>query len=247
MQGTAHEDMAHEDMGEGATHQERCVMDVMEAIMTRRSVRKWLDKPVPEACVQQILEAGRWAPSAGNFQPWAFIVIQEAETKARIQKIAEDSKNLSRIWAPYFREGGSRGYVVDLRNVPLGIAIFANQRHAPPHTGGEIGHIIGGSLAAMNMWLAVHELGLGACYWSHMMPDYIRVALGVPHHWDFIGLLGIGYTDGDGSPEGYDTSDPKYWERRPLDQIAFYEWYKVGKGEQPPADKLALLREYLHL
>ena len=222
-------------------------MDVMEAIMTRRSVRKWLDKPVPEECVQQILEAGRWAPSAGNFQPWAFIVIQEAETKARIQKIAEDSKNLSRIWAPYFREGGSRGYVVDLRNVPLGIAIFANQRHAPPHTGGEIGHIIGGSLAAMNMWLAVHELGLGACYWSHMMPDYIRVALGVPHHWDFIGLLGIGYTDGDGSPEGYDTSDPKYWERRPLDQIVFYEWYKVGKGEQPPADKVALLREYLHL
>ena len=80
-------------------------MDVLEAIRTRRSVRKWLPKPVPEEVVEQILEAGRWAPSAGNFQPWAFIIIQNAETKERIQKVAEESKNLSRIWAPYFREG----------------------------------------------------------------------------------------------------------------------------------------------
>lgn len=222
-------------------------MNVLEAIHSRRSVRKWLPTPVPDELVEQILDAGRWAPSAGNFQPWAFIVIQDPATKERVQKVAEDSKNLSRIWAPYFREGGSRGYIVDLRNVPLSIAIFANQRHAPPHTGGEFGHIIGGSLAAMNMWLAAHELGLGACYWSHMMQDHIKVILGVPHHWDFIGLLGIGYTDGDGSPEGYETADPKYWDRRPLDEVAFYEWFKVGKGEKPPADKVALLEEYLGL
>jgi nitroreductase len=222
-------------------------MDVLEAIRTRRSKRKWLPDAVPGEVIEQILEAGRWAPSAGNFQPWAFIVIQSAETKERIHKIAEESKNLSRIWAPYFREGRSRGYIVDLRNVPLGIAVFADPRHAPPHTGGEIGHIIGASLAAMNMWLAVHALGLGACYWSHMMPDKMKVILGVPHHWDFIGLLGIGYVDGDGSPDGYDTADPKYWERRPLEEVAFYEWFKVKKGEQPPADKVELLREFLSL
>ncbi len=222
-------------------------MDVLEAIRTRRSVRKWLPQPVPDDVVEQILDAGRWAPSAGNFQPWAFIVIQSPETKERIQKVAEESKNLSRIWAPYFREGRSRGYIVDLRHVPVGIAIFADARHAPPHTGGEMGHIVGASLAAMNMWLAAHALGLGACYWSHMMPDKMKVIVGVPHHWDFIGLLGIGYTDGDGSPEGYNTSDPKYWERRPLDEVAFYEWYSCRKGQEPPADKLALLKEYLNL
>ncbi|HLF27754.1 MAG TPA: nitroreductase family protein [Anaerolineae bacterium] len=222
-------------------------MDVLEAIRTRRSARKWLPKPVPDELVEQVLEAGRWAPSAGNFQPWAFIVIQKPETKERIQKVAEESKNLSRIWAPYFREGGSRGYIVDLRNVPLGIALFADARHAPPHTGGEIGHIIGASLAAMNMWLAVHALGLGACYWSHMLPDKMKVILGVPHHWDFIGLLGIGYVDGDGSPDGYNTSDPKYWERRPMEEVAFYEWYKVKQGEQPPEDKVALLKQFLGL
>ncbi len=222
-------------------------MDVIEAITTRRSVRKWLPNPVPDEVVSQILEAGRWAPSAGNFQPWCFIVIQSPETKERVQKVAEESKNLSRIWAPYFRDGQSRGYIVDLRHVPLGIAIFADPRHAPPHTGGELGHIIGASLAAMNMWLAAHALGLGACYWSHMMPDKIKAILGVPHHWDFIGLLGIGYPDGDGSPDGYNTADPSYWQRKALDQIAFYEWFNVRQGEQPPPEKIELLHEYLNL
>lgn len=222
-------------------------MDVLEAIRTRRSVRKWNSRPVPDDLITEILEAGRWAPSAGNFQPWAFVVIQKHETKQRVQKVAEESKNLSRIWAPFFRDGNKRGYIVDLRNMPVGIAVFADPRHAPPHTGGADGHLIGASLAAMNMWLAAHALGLGACYWSHMMPDKMKAILGVPHHWDFVGLLGIGYPDGDGSPDGYDTADPKYWERRPLDEIAFYEWFDVKKGEEPPAGKLALLQEYLSL
>src|SRR5574341_119093 len=126
-------------------------MNVVEAIKTRRSKRKWLQQPVPDELVEQILEAGRWSPSAGNFQPWAFIVIQDPVTKERVQRVAEESKNLSRIWAPYFREGESRGYIVDLRNVPLGIAIFADQRHAPPHVGGEIGHIIGAILEEITM------------------------------------------------------------------------------------------------
>jgi nitroreductase len=174
-------------------------------------------------------------------------VIQAPETKERLQTIAEESKNLSRIWAPFYRDGGKRGYIVDLRNVPLAIALFADPRHAPPHTGGELGHIVSTSLAAMNMWLAVHALGLGACYWSHMMPDKMKAILGVPHHWDYIGMLGIGYPEGDGSPEGYDTTDSKYWDRRPMDQIAFYEWHNCHKGEAPPAEKLALLKQYLNL
>ena len=222
-------------------------MDVLDAIRSRRSVRKWLNRPVPPEAVQQILEAGRWAPSAGNFQPWCFIVVEQPETKERVQKVAEESKNLSRVWAPFFREGNKRGYIVDLRHVPLGIAIFADSRHAPPHVGGQIGHIIGASLAAQNMWLAAHALGLGACFWSHMLPDKMKAILGVPHHWDFVGLLGIGYTDGDGSPDGYNTSDAQYWERRPLDEVAYYEWYQTKQGEAPPAEKVSLMQEFLGL
>lgn len=222
-------------------------MDVLEAIRTRRSRRKWLDRPVPDELVEHILEAGRWAPSAGNYQPWTFIVVQAAETKERIHTVAEESKNLSRIWSPQYREGGRRGYIQDLRHVPLGIDIFANERQAPPHTSGDLGHVISASMAAMNMWLAAHALGLGACFWSHMQQDKIRVILGMPIHWVFVGLLGIGYTDGDGSPDGYDTTDPKLWERKPLEKIVFYEWWNVQKGQAIPEDDLALLNQYLKL
>ncbi len=79
------------------------------------------------------------------------------------------------------------------------------------------------------------------------MPDKMKVIVGVPHHWNFIGLLGVGYADGDGSPDGYNTADPTYWERRPLDQIAFYEWFNCRKGEKPSEEKLELLKEFLNL
>ena len=223
-------------------------MSILDTIKNRRSRRKWiLDKPVPDAVQKEILEAGRWAPSAGNYQPWAFVVIDNPETKALVQHIAVDSKNLSRIWSPQYREGGRRGYIVDLATMPLGIAIFANDRLAPPHIGGQHGHIVGASLAVMNMWLAVHELGLGACFWSHMGQDQIRVAFGMPHHWDFIGLLGIGYVDDDGSPDGYDTSDPKLWQRKPLDEMTHYNWFKTKQGDAPPAEKVQVVRDYFGL
>ena len=45
-------------------------------------------------------------------------------------------------------------------------------------------------------------------------------------------LAGIGYVAEGGSPDGYDTTDPKYWERKPLEDVAFYEWFNVKKGEQ---------------
>jgi len=226
---------------------EQTKMDVLEAIHTRRSIRRWKDTPVSDEIVEQILQAGRWAPSAGNYQPWSFIVIRNQDTKDRIQAIAEESKNLSRIWSPQYRDGGRRGYIQDLSQMPVGIAVFADQRKAPPHTDGELGHIVSAAMATQNMWLAAHALGLGACLWTHMIADKMRVILGMPIHWDYIGLLGMGYTAEEGSPKGYDTTDEKLWMRKPLEEVAFYEWYKVAKGEDIPQDKLDLLKKYLNI
>ena len=57
-------------------------MDVVEAILTRRSVRKYQARPVPEEQIKRLLEAAMAAPSAGNSQPWHFIVITDRETLA---------------------------------------------------------------------------------------------------------------------------------------------------------------------
>ena len=63
-------------------------MDVYECIRTRRTVREFKPDPVPEAIVQKILQAGRWAPSSSNTQPWHFVVVSARETIAALGRIA---------------------------------------------------------------------------------------------------------------------------------------------------------------
>ena len=56
------------------------LMDITDVIKSRRSIRKFLDKPIKQGDLNKILNAARMAPSAGNMQPWHFIVIQDRET-----------------------------------------------------------------------------------------------------------------------------------------------------------------------
>ncbi len=69
-------------------------MDAMEAILTRRSIRKYTNKTVPEAVVKELLEAAMSAPSAGNQQPWQFIVINDRKTLDEIPKFHPFSQPL---------------------------------------------------------------------------------------------------------------------------------------------------------
>jgi nitroreductase len=219
---------------------------ILRKIVERRSRRKWLKQPVPDHLLFAILEAGRWAPSAGNFQPWRFIVAEDEDARSRITRVAEQSKNLSRIWAPYFREGERRGYIIDFTQVPLCIAIFADPRHAPPHVDGNLHHIVGAALALQNMWLAADALGLGACCWTNMQQDKMKAIFGVPHQYYFLAVLGIGYVDGDGSPDGY-VIDDSYWQRKPLGGLTGWGWYGCKRGDEPPADQRERLRSNLGL
>ena len=63
-------------------------MDFTTVIKTRRSVRAYSDKPIPDDVLGRILEAGRLAPSACNFQPWRFIVVKDAATRSQLAKQA---------------------------------------------------------------------------------------------------------------------------------------------------------------
>ena len=59
-------------------------MEVLEAIQTRRSIRRYQDTPVDDKVVETVLEAARWAPSWANTQCWRFIVVREGGTKSRL-------------------------------------------------------------------------------------------------------------------------------------------------------------------
>jgi nitroreductase len=125
-------------------------MDTLEAIRTRRSVRKYEGRPVPEEVVQQLLAAAMNAPSARNQQPWQFVVIDDGRILA---DVAEINPN-----APM------------ARNAPLGILVCGDLslEKSPGYW------VVDCAAAVQNMLLAAHALGLGAV-WTGVFPREERM------------------------------------------------------------------------
>jgi nitroreductase len=143
-------------------------MEVLEAIRTRRSIRRFKKEPVPPELVEKLLEAGRWAPSSADSEPWEFIVVTDPEIKRRISR----SFNIGRF----------------LNEAPLAIAVVVDRlRTALP--------VQDGTLAAYAILLAAHDLGLGACWINPNIPGGIKKILGISITKKLIAILAIGYPD----------------------------------------------------
>src|SRR5205823_13885283 len=98
---------------------------------TRRAVRSFKPGMVPDADVDEILEAARWAPSPANRQPARFIWVKSSSVKRELRELAKESKDLSAYWDPIFRPDGSSGRVTALVT-PADMAALADRaRHRP--------------------------------------------------------------------------------------------------------------------
>ncbi len=144
-------------------------MDVFEAIRERRSIRQYQVKAVPEEKLTQILEAGRWAPSSSNRQPWTFVVIRDGEIKNKLASVA-----------PFGRF---------IAQAPIGIAVVID-----PH--GSSHPVEDGAAATQNILLAAHALDLGACWIGSYGSDYEERAkeiLSIPRDRRILSLISLGY------------------------------------------------------
>jgi nitroreductase len=146
-------------------------VDVLEAIKTRRSIRKFKKDLVPEKLLNQVLDAGRWAPSSRNRQPWKFIVLRSAEVRKRLSEL------LTYGWF--------------LADAPLGIAVVVNPEESHRY-------VEDGAIASENMLLAAHGLGLGACWiasYGIPLEDKAKELLGVPEGQRLLSVIALGYPD----------------------------------------------------
>ena len=127
-------------------------MDIFEAIFTRRSIRRYTQSPVSEEHIRQILDAAMSAPSAGNAQPWDFIVIRDAARRAGI--------------------AARHPYAAMATEAPVCIAVCADttREKYPGFWPQDC------SAAIQNMLLAARGLGLGTV-WTGIYPIAERVSI----------------------------------------------------------------------
>lgn len=146
-------------------------MDVMEAIKTRRSVRKYCDTPVEEEKIQQILEAGRLSPSAANGQNWHFIVVRDKEKLQKLMDAADGQ--------PFVGQA------------PAAIVVCATRRRVMDC--GQPTDTVDCSIAMSYMILEAHELGLGTCWLGHFFADRVKKALRIPEDVTVVAFTPLGY------------------------------------------------------
>ncbi|NHJ84031.1 MAG: nitroreductase family protein [Asgard group archaeon] len=156
-------------------------MDVIEAINSRRSIRKFQNKLIPEEIVTKLLRAAMQAPSAGNNQPWHFVVITDRNILNKIPDFHPYSKMLL--------------------EAPLAILI-CGEYTAERFCGYWVQDC---SAATENLLLAAHALGLGAV-WLGIYPiqervDGLNELLNLPRNIYPLSLIAIGYPDEEKKPE----------------------------------------------
>jgi nitroreductase len=185
-------------------------MDTLEALSTRRSVRKFSDRPVEQEKLQAVLEAVRMAPSWANMQCWRLVVVQDQAVKATISELSY----VESFFAP-------RGYKFNPAMKALAEAPVVIVACAYPEQSGELGgqpyYLADMGCAAENLMLAAHELGLGTVFVGVFDEEKLGELLDIPPEVRIVGLFPLGY------PLGEAKAGPP---RKPLDEIVFYEKWK---------------------
>jgi len=172
-------------------------MEVLEAIKTRRSRRKFLKKRVPEEMFKKIIDAARCAPSSRNSQPWEFLIIREEETKKKLVEIKGKENEEAIVGADVI------------------VVVCVNRNKSKTRW------VEDGVCASMNILLTSHALGLGAVYitgYSNSSPEVtqkIKKLLKLPEEIIPVSIIPIGYPD----PE--EKLEEK--ELRKMDEIIHYE------------------------
>jgi len=150
-------------------------MDVLEAIRTRRSIRKYRPELIPEEKLEMILEAARLAPSAGNRQPWRFVVVQNVDRKKALAEAANNQTFLKDaaaiIVAVGDPEASARWYEKDTM------------------------------IALEHMVLAATALGYGTCWIGAFDEDAAKRLLRIPAKMKVVAILPIGVSSEKPAPK----------------------------------------------
>lgn len=187
-------------------------------VETRRSVRKFKPDPIPEEHVTQMLEAARLAPTAGNRQPWKFLVIQDPARIERLKqaciplriKLYTDEKEHAPAELEELREK-IESYYDGFFSAPLYIAVLTDSNAPYAHY-----NVHDGALAAGYLCLAAHALGYGTVYTTEsIFESATREVCRIPDHYERVCIVPVGV------PHDLKEAPPK----KSLQDLVVYETF----------------------
>jgi nitroreductase len=166
--------------------------DVMECIKQRRSIRSFQPTPVARELIEKVIQAAIWAPSAGNWQPWRFVVVLREDLRGALVKLASDQEFIA--------------------EAPAVIVVCAEPGRAE-HTYGararELYCLQDTAAAIQNLMLAAHANGLGTCWVGDFDESALRRLLNIGENFRPIALVPMGYPN--------ESPNPRW--RRPVREI----------------------------
>jgi nitroreductase len=142
-------------------------MEAIELLRLRRSIRAFENRPIDRDLLEKIIDAGRFAPTARNVQPWEFVVVTESRTLKAISELAENGRFISQAKAC--------------------IAVFCSDTKY---------YLEDGCAATMNILLAAAALGVGSCWVAGDKKPYclqVSELLDVPKEFKLVSLIALGY------------------------------------------------------
>ena len=177
-------------------------MAIMEIIKERKSVRKYLDKPIDREKIELCIEAARLAPSADNIQPWRFIVLDDPDL---IQELSGKAcTGISRRTRFIANAAAIIIILADLNIVVhrIGAAIFGTQHY-----------LLDIGIAGEHIVLQAQELGIGTCWINLFNSKAAQKVLNIPQKYRVVSLIAMGYP-----AEGATRHRPDH----PMEKILFY-------------------------
>lgn len=182
-------------------------MEFFEAVRTRRSIRRFAETPVDEAAVEKLLEAVRLSPSWANLQCWRFIVVRDAEVRAKISELSY----VESFFAPlgYKSNPAKKG----IAEAPVVIVACADTAKSGVIRGQEY-YLTDIGIAAQTLMLAARAMGLGTVFTGVFDEEELKKVLKIPGSIRVVGVFPVGY------PREEKKEGPP---RRPLGEIVHLE------------------------
>lgn len=211
---------------------------MIEAIYKRRSVRHFLQKPIPQEDLDQILEAGMWAPSEKNAQPWKFIVIRGAERKAMVKQLkegimknrkGEENAIFGKKYEKFIPSAIYTARVLEQAPVIVFVMNTKGLNYREDHPKDEylmeLADIQSVSAAIQNMCLEATARGIGSLWTCNVFFAYDELKEWLHEEGEMAAAIAFGYTAKEVHP----------LPRKPMDQVVEYrgdypdEWKEMLK------------------